>query len=244
MLQAVFFDLDGTLCAPSAPFAEVFTRCCVPLLSGSRHHKAADLLDSFGTALTRPGPSSAASCLHCALGVCRATGVDTAGITESAAALTREWARAQRLLPGATATLRALAESLPLGLITNGPSDMQRAVVAHLDIVPLVRWIVVSGDDSVGVRKPDPAIFRHALALAQCSPEHALYVGDSATSDVAGAASAAMRTCWLNPSGQPLPPGVPEPDLQVSSIGELSVMCAVEARMLPGSGQSPATTKR
>jgi FMN phosphatase YigB (HAD superfamily) len=94
-------------------------------------------------------------------------------------------------------------------------------VVEALGIAPYFRWLLVSGDADLGVRKPDPAIFRRALELAGCPPDAALYVGDSATSDVAGAASAGLRTCWLNPSGQPLPPDAPRPDWQLADLREL-----------------------
>ncbi len=45
----------------------------------------------------------------------------------------------------------------------------------------------------VGAAKPDPQIFRRALALAACDSEGAIHVGDSLEHDVAGALAAGLQ---------------------------------------------------
>jgi FMN phosphatase YigB (HAD superfamily) len=58
-------------------------------------------------------------------------------------------------------------------------------VLRHFD-----HW---SFSDNVGVYKPDPRIFRHALAgLGVDDPAHALHIGDLRRTDVAGARDAGM----------------------------------------------------
>ncbi|MEX2550532.1 MAG: HAD family hydrolase, partial [Nitriliruptoraceae bacterium] len=80
--------------------------------------------------------------------------------------------------------------------------------------------------EELGVEKPDPAFFTALLTLAGVDdPADVLYVGDRTDNDVAPAAAAGMRTCWLRrgPWGQlqDLPDEVAEPDLVLEGLGEL-----------------------
>ncbi len=66
----------------------------------------------------------------------------------------------------------------------------------------------------VGARKPDAAIFRHALGRLGVSPERALMVGDRLREDVGGAAALGMATCqalWFEADATE---GTREPDFR------------------------------
>jgi len=52
-----------------------------------------------------------------------------------------------------------------------------------------------------GARKPDPAIFEAALALAGCSAPEAVHVGDTPEEDVEGAEAAGIRALILDRKG-------------------------------------------
>ena len=81
-------------------------------------------------------------------------------------------------------------------------------------LLELVDAVVTSAE--VGVAKPDPLVFRRALAVAGVGPEAAVHVGDSPDNDVAGARAAGVRPVlvWRR-SGAP-------PDGEViRSLGEL-----------------------
>ena len=54
--------------------------------------------------------------------------------------------------------------------------------------------IAVSAD--LGVRKPNPAIFLHALNALSVPPEQAVMVGDSLTADIAGAQALGIFSIW------------------------------------------------
>ena len=56
------------------------------------------------------------------------------------------------------------------------------------------RHIAISGD--LGVRKPNPAIFLHALKALDVAPEHAAMVGDSLNADVLGAQKLGILAIW------------------------------------------------
>ena len=54
--------------------------------------------------------------------------------------------------------------------------------------------IAISAD--LGVRKPNPAIFLHALNALSVPPEQAVMVGDSLTADIAGAQALGIFSIW------------------------------------------------
>ena len=99
------------------------------------------------------------------------------------------------LFEGVHDILAALHERFWLAIITNGPSDLQRRKIEYFDLEERVDWVVVSGE--LGVDKPEPAIFEHALGLAGVGAGRAAHVGDSLTSDVAGANRAGLLPIWV-----------------------------------------------
>ena len=108
------------------------------------------------------------------------------------------------LLPHAEETLRALAERLPVTLLTNGITVIQKSRLARSNIRKWFDGAVISQE--VGVSKPDPRIF--ALALGETDPRDALMIGDGIHSDVLGANRAGVDVCWFNPEGKRLPEGL------------------------------------
>jgi putative hydrolase of the HAD superfamily len=95
-------------------------------------------------------------------------------------------------------TRRTLVElrgrGLKLGVITNGPSAMQRRKLAVLGLARAFDSVVVSEEE--GVRKPDAEIFRRALARCGVAAHEAWFVGDHPVADVEGAHGAGMRAVW------------------------------------------------
>lgn len=93
-------------------------------------------------------------------------------------------------------TLRELrARERKLGVITNGPSALQRRKLAALALDRSFDTILVSGEE--GVRKPDAEIFRRALARLGVAPHEAMFVGDHPVADVEGAHAAGLLAVWM-----------------------------------------------
>lgn len=61
------------------------------------------------------------------------------------------------------------------------------------------RFDVIVDSHLVGFGKPDPAIFRHALALLGVEPGEAVFVGDSYTHDALAARAAGLAAVLLDP---------------------------------------------
>ena len=103
--------------------------------------------------------------------------------------------------PHAEEVVRALSEKLPITLLTNGITVIQRARLARSPIREWIDEVVISQE--VGAAKPDPRIFE--IALNGLDPREALMIGDGIHSDVEGANRAGIDICWYNPRGAALP---------------------------------------
>ncbi len=127
----------------------------------------------------------------------------------------------------AVAVLTALAPRYDLYLISNGLAPVQQGRLERAGMDGFFRARFVSSE--LGVQKPDRAFFEHVEnGIADFSPERALVIGDSLTSDIRGANNAGLPCCWFNPSGAPRPD-----DLRIDyEIARLSDLFAVlhEAR--------------
>ena len=126
-------------------------------------------------------------------GICRRYGVQADGTTiaEVAAAYAREKQSNPRLVPGVRELLEALRGRVKIGVVTNGPSARQRNKLESFGIrTEDLDGLAISED--VGAAKPDPAIFRHALAGLGVAPKRVTMVGDSWENDVLGALGSGM----------------------------------------------------
>jgi putative hydrolase of the HAD superfamily len=115
--------------------------------------------------------------------------------------------------------LARLSPGFSLGLITNGASDTQRDALRLTRIEHRFGAIIVSGE--VRIAKPDIAVFRLALEKLGVAPEEALHVGDSPTTDVAGARAAGVTAVWLNRRRIAKNADAPEPDHEIASLTEI-----------------------
>jgi putative hydrolase of the HAD superfamily len=101
--------------------------------------------------------------------------------------------------PDAVPALRQLRDrGLRLVAVSNWDYALPR-VLERCGLDGLLDGAVTSA--GAGARKPDPAIFEPALALAGCGPDEALHVGDTAREDVAGARAARIRPLLLDRDG-------------------------------------------
>ncbi|HYB54576.1 MAG TPA: HAD family hydrolase [Alphaproteobacteria bacterium] len=129
----------------------------------------------------------------------------------------------------ALARNRALLETLKarfrLGIVSNFYGNLE-AVCQGAGLAGFFDVIVDS--HRVGARKPDPAIFRAALAPLGAKPETTLMIGDSLRRDGEGARRMGMGFVWIAPSTAPtstLRAG--EAELCQSRVAQLSDLAEV-----------------
>jgi len=126
--------------------------------------------------------------------------------------------KVHRVFPDVLPALETLIPDFRLAIVTNGDSGLQREKLAGAGLTSYFDAVVVSGD--VGVRKPDPAPFRQALALTRCAPNETIVVGDGLESDVLGAQRAGMCGIWINRPGK-------ENDTDVVPAGEIGSLLEI-----------------
>jgi HAD superfamily hydrolase (TIGR01549 family) len=122
------------------------------------------------------------------------------------------------------AQVRALPGVRGIGLVTNGPADVQRDKIDLLGLWPEIDFAVISGD--LGVEKPDPAIFREALRQGGATAEDAIYIGDSPEHDMEGAWNAGIRRIWMNRAAGSWPRDTPAPEIEARTLTEIPAILA------------------
>lgn len=135
--------------------------------------------------------------------------------------------RGLELFAEALDVVTAISEVAAVGMITNGPTTIQRAKIERFQLEAHFPVIIVS--EEVGCWKPDPRIFAIALEQTGHEPSEAIYVGDSADHDIPGARAAGMRSVWINRWGTTWPGGEP-PDAAVGTLTELLPLLGLQAR--------------
>lgn len=107
------------------------------------------------------------------------------------------------------------------GLISNAyDAQEQRLRINHAGITHYFDVIVIACE--LGVYKPEPGIFWHALSQLDVSPGESLYIGDSVTHDIRGAKAAGMQAVHYSPT----PRTVIGADYSVGNIAELQQLLA------------------
>ncbi|WP_442846486.1 YjjG family noncanonical pyrimidine nucleotidase [Leeuwenhoekiella sp. H156] len=96
-------------------------------------------------------------------------------------------------------TLQVLEELRPhyeLHIITNGFEEVQHLKLKNSKIDHYFK--TVTSSEAVGVKKPDPKIFFHALKVAGAAVEESVMVGDTYDADIVGAQKVGMKTIFFN----------------------------------------------
>lgn len=122
------------------------------------------------------------------------------------------------LEPEVTETLDYLSQRYRLYVASNGMMDMQRSRLKKAGILDYFADLFVS--DDIGAEKPSETFFLEAMRRSNTQPSDVLFIGDSISADMAGAARVAMDRCWYNRQGNPLPEALPLNHV-IHRLGEL-----------------------
>ncbi len=136
---------------------------------------------------------------------------------------------ASPIYPFVRPALQALRDAgYRLGLISNTlmPATVIRMRLAEAGVLPLFEIAVFSAE--LGINKPDPRIFRHALDAMSLAPDRAWYVGDKPNRDVCGAHSVGMKAVLVDSAHHKHIEDAPEnvPDFKIGTIADLPAFLA------------------
>lgn len=100
------------------------------------------------------------------------------------------------LFDGVFELLDYLESKYTLHIITNGFEEVQHLKLEKSGIIKYFDKIITS--ESVGVKKPNPKIFNHALKKAGATSKNSVMIGDNLEADIIGALNCGITSIHFN----------------------------------------------
>lgn len=122
------------------------------------------------------------------------------------------------LVDHAEEVAKELSKTHEMYIVTNGLLKTQKNRFEHSGILPYFKGYFVS--ESVGHQKPAKEYFDYVFKAIKCDKANTLIIGDSCSSDINGAISSGIDSCWFNPKGLPLTSSK-EPTYKITDLREL-----------------------
>ena len=183
MTTALCFDLDGTLLRLDRPYDELLAEAFEAELGTSDEAMIEAYEAAFVAAFKRCDPDPVGTAMAAALEAGDREDAELDALVEARLAAEQ---RHTSVPPGTRESLDALGADHDLAVITNGPTEWQRAKLDHHDLTGHFETVVTSA--GVGAHMPDPAPFE--AAKERLDAEEFVMVGDDYEADVEGARAA------------------------------------------------------
>nr|WP_241175461.1 HAD family hydrolase [Natronolimnobius sp. AArcel1] len=219
-IEAVYFDLDGTLCvrdqSDEEVYEEVFDRVEAPVFF--------DLNDVYAVDYSSlpEANSDRKQYEHVYRAIARNVGADPSyAPTLAEATLKVLDPTAVSFRDGANEVLEYVRETYAVGLITAGSEETQLPKLETLGIQDAFDVTVCCGPGTGIESKPDPEPFEIALDELGSSPARSIYVGNQHDRDVVGPQRVGMQTAWVPEEDVSSNPK-PEPTFHLSSMHEIT----------------------
>ncbi|GHB32533.1 hypothetical protein GCM10007094_21770 [Pseudovibrio japonicus] len=192
MFKTIVFDLDGTICHHKASYPKMFFE-----VFGEQYNKHSNTwLRHMLHNGEHSGLEAVQSCFPQMKQDEQTKALDT---------FTRKWAEAQAPYTGIFEAISLLKANFhcQIGVMTNGPSKFQWAVMNKLGILDHVDFAYASGDVFPAECKPSVPLLRKLEDKHSISPQTALFVGDNLEKDIKPAKAAGWHTLHVAPHEQP-----------------------------------------
>ncbi|NVJ57229.1 MAG: HAD family hydrolase [Vibrionaceae bacterium] len=213
MLKAIFLDMDETLCGTSEADKQAgqafahWVKTTYPKLGDEQRFIQRylagvykQLNDEFPELVALLPNEAAFRCgLIQSLLAEQGVMVDQAAGQAAQAYFDQQRMEAFCFFPGVAELLVSLREKYRLVVITNGPIFSQHPKLAAVNMVEWVDHIIVGGEEPE--EKPAASIFQKALDLVDAAPEEVIHIGDSLSSDIAGANQMGITSVWVDAAG-------------------------------------------
>ncbi|MHA7058614.1 YjjG family noncanonical pyrimidine nucleotidase [Aquimarina sp. M1] len=119
------------------------------------------------------------------------------------------------LISGAIELLEYLMPKYHMHIITNGFKEVQHTKLSNARINHYFK--TVTNSEEVGVKKPNPIIFEHALEVSGADIDRSLMIGDNYEADIMGAEALGIKAICYNYHQEDLPKEV----IQVATLNQI-----------------------
>ncbi|MFQ6012522.1 MAG: HAD family hydrolase [Thermoplasmata archaeon] len=224
-IKVLFFDIDGTLCeyglAPNVALRHACEAVGIDVeLDHQEYYDLYRVVQAERGSVGYEGISDEAYRRLLA-----AHGWDDPAVARKVAArYRRDRLDSIELYPETRDVLDAVHGDYPLGIISNGPGEIQWAKVEKFHLQSYFTTVVISGE--VGPEKPEAAIFRLALERLNGEAGASAHIGDNPRDDVRGARGAGLTSIWVNRGVFPSPRGNARPHHEIPDLRELLPLLA------------------
>jgi HAD superfamily hydrolase (TIGR01549 family) len=110
--------------------------------------------------------------------------------------------------------LKELSKKYKVALLSNTMSDKPLEMLRDANLIQYFDLVVCSRD--LGIRKPNPEIFKYVLEKLGVSAEESVHVGDSVKADMEGASGVGITGIWIK-----LPNEIPWYGYAITTICDL-----------------------
>ncbi len=248
VLRALLFDLDDTLIPEAPAIAAGYDAVAERVWGQSTPDRVRQLTDAARTVWRAGAPWEYKEQVHFSLGEGLhgefvADGPEPDRLREfiprlheqafeavlpdahrgSSAELVDTWRQARMsalsLYPETREVLTELGSRMPLALVTNGATQLQRAKLVQTGIED--HFDVIVDSETVGVGKPSPEMFEVALQRLGVERGEVAMVGNDLRRDVGGARAAGIRPIWVHRPADGWGDGDPGGAEQIADLREL-----------------------
>jgi FMN phosphatase YigB (HAD superfamily) len=213
-IDAVVFDIGGVFAVRHpAPVTRGMTRAGFALPTDqtrfleAHHHAVRHLADISMDGLKEYDPQF---WIHFETAYLRHLGVSEGDLPAAAIAMRTEvFEREPKpiwnlLLSDNISAFHRIAGLRPVAIVSNNDGTAEQQMIDFgvcqlSNLGPLPQVVAIVDSTTVGLSKPDPAIFLPALAALGTAADRTLYVGDTVHADVNGARAAGMQVVQLDP---------------------------------------------
>jgi HAD superfamily hydrolase (TIGR01549 family) len=191
MFKTIVFDLDGTICHHKASYPKMFFE-----IFGEQFNKHSDTwLRHMLHNGEHTGLEAVQSCFP---------DMQADKQVHALATFTQRWAEAQALFSGIFEAIALLKANFDcqIGVMTNGPSSFQWAVMNKLGILDHVDFAYANGDTFPAECKPSVSLLRKLENKHDFVAETALFIGDNLEKDIKPAREAGWSVLHVAPHEQ------------------------------------------
>lgn len=107
-----------------------------------------------------------------------------------------------------------------LAIISDGVAVKQFEKLIRMDIVNYFDYVFIS--DEIGIKKPNPDVFKYCIEKMRIPPSEIIYVGDRLDNDIQPANEVGMHSVLIHRSGK-YDPNVPNNDISIPVIPEFDI---------------------